>query len=326
MGFIWLFPWIKLVSNNPRECLKISRRELNYIIENTDKSPSIQEVSPFKLPWLKILTSKSVWAIILTNVLSDFTLYGILSVFPTFFHDIYDIDILTLSYITTAEYLFMFMSTIFAGFFSDFIIESKRLSTLTTRKVCNSFGMILPAILFSIIGFFDCRLSIVAVVLFVFAGGFSGTYFSSGYMLNSVDIAGSYSGLIISLSNSLGSISGILAPYIANLLTINRTIFEWRLCFIIFSSILVCAALVFIFLSNNNLELWAMTNSNCNNVTIFRKSNSVAPIAEPKRNSMTSDDVLVISDSYEEINKNFDNTVLVQTANNWNSKSDIVSI
>ncbi len=105
---------------------------------------------------IEILSSKSVWSIVLTNILSDFTLYGILSVFPSFLYEIYGVDILSNSYICAGEYIFMFISTVLFGILSNFMIQKRKWSTIKARKLCNTFGMLVPAFLFPIISFIDC--------------------------------------------------------------------------------------------------------------------------------------------------------------------------
>lgn len=83
-------------------------------------------------------------------------------------------------------------------------------------------------------------------------------------MINAVDVAGPYSGIIIGISNSLGSFSGILAPLVANILTHDRTIMQWRTCFIVFSSVLLLAGLIFLLFSKADLEDWAKDEKNLN--------------------------------------------------------------
>lgn len=77
--------------------MHVSVEELSYIKVNSEKTTNSQVSSIRDWPLKSIFTSRSVWAIILTNVLSDFTLYGIFSVFPLYLWEIYNIDIVTVS-------------------------------------------------------------------------------------------------------------------------------------------------------------------------------------------------------------------------------------
>lgn len=85
----------------------------------------------------------------------------------------------------------MWLACVFAGICSDIFIKRGTLSVLDTRKFFNSIGlfffsiktfhvfsynfskgMFMPAILFPIIGFLQCDMYIVMIVLLVLAGGF----------------------------------------------------------------------------------------------------------------------------------------------------------
>jgi hypothetical protein len=90
-----------------------------------------------------------------------------------------------------------------------------------------------------------------------------GTFINAGYLSNAVDVSGSYSGIIVGISNSIGSFSGILAPLVANYLTSDRTMMQWRTCFFVFSAVLFLGGLVFMFFSKGDLEDWAKDDSGC---------------------------------------------------------------
>lgn len=92
IGFIWLILWIIYGANSPDESKFITIHELTYI-QATSEKPNDKVKSIREWPLKSILTSKSVLVIILTNVLSDFTLYGIFSVFPLYFWEIYNIGV-----------------------------------------------------------------------------------------------------------------------------------------------------------------------------------------------------------------------------------------
>jgi sugar phosphate permease len=89
--------WFIYGANSPDESRHISIHELSYIQATADKSSDEKIKSIRKWPIKSILTSRSVLVIIITNVLSDFTLYGIFSVFPLYLWEIYNMDVVTVS-------------------------------------------------------------------------------------------------------------------------------------------------------------------------------------------------------------------------------------
>ena len=157
MGLLWLWPWLKFASDSPTRSSTISSQELAYLKkynESTMATTSSQHAACTSaqdrrnqqlfapLVW-HMLGSRSVWAIVVTNVLSDFTFYGILSVFPAFMAEVYGIDVVLNSYISGGEYALMWLITVLFACISDAFIKSKRLSVLNTRKLCNSVFSIL---------------------------------------------------------------------------------------------------------------------------------------------------------------------------------------
>lgn len=51
----------------------------------------------FKVPWLKIITSLPVWAIIVANVTSDWGAYTLLTNIPTYINEVLKFDITDVS-------------------------------------------------------------------------------------------------------------------------------------------------------------------------------------------------------------------------------------
>jgi hypothetical protein len=54
----------------------------------------------------------------------------------------------------------------------------------------------------------------LAVTLLTIGVAISGMQFGSGYLVNSVEVAPMYAGIIMAFSNSAGSLCGFLAPFV----------------------------------------------------------------------------------------------------------------
>ena len=48
--------------------------------------------------------------------------------------------------------------------------------------------------------------------------------YGAGFLVNYNDIGGAYSGIVFGISNTIGTVSGIIAPYLVGVLTRNVTI------------------------------------------------------------------------------------------------------
>lgn len=89
-------------------------------------------------------------------------------------------------------------------------------------------GFLVPACLLVSTSYVGCDYTGLAVSLFSLAIGIQGLNGSS-YTVNHLDIAPRFAGILMGISNSVGTIPGIIAPYIVGLLTDNQVIlfFFW---------------------------------------------------------------------------------------------------
>ena len=62
------------------------------------------------------------------------------------------------------------------------------------------------------------------VLLVTIGLAFSGLTYGGGFLVNYNDIGGTFAGLVFGLSNTIGTISGIVAPYLVGALTPNVNI------------------------------------------------------------------------------------------------------
>lgn len=61
---------------------------------------------------------------------------------------------------------------------------------------------------------------IIVVILFTIAMGFMGTFYP-GMKVNPLDLSPNYAGSLMAVTNGIGSMTGILAPYAVGVLTPN---------------------------------------------------------------------------------------------------------
>lgn len=122
-------------------------------------------------------------------------------------------------------YVFACALNILSSLFSDKIIQSRRLSRGGTRKLFGSIGLFVP--LFAIIGlsFVTCQYPIVGIILLVIGISFSAMCWGGGHLVNINDIAGPFSGILFGISNTIATLSGILAPYLVGVITANVIIY-----------------------------------------------------------------------------------------------------
>eukprot|EP00102_Acyrthosiphon_pisum_P023440 XP_016660650.1 PREDICTED: uncharacterized transporter slc-17.2-like isoform X2 [Acyrthosiphon pisum] len=74
--------------------------------------------------------------------------------------------------------------------------------------------------------------------------------------VNSLDLSPNYAPTIMALVNGIGCLSGMATPYIAGILTQNRTVLEWRLVFWIMMAVMTVSSLVYAIYGSGELQPW----------------------------------------------------------------------
>ena len=93
-------------------------------------------------------------------------------------------------------------------------------------------GYLIPACLMVATSYVGCNSTSLAVVLFSLALGASNLN-AATYRVNHLDIAPRFSGVLMGITNSAGTIPGIIGPFVVGLLTDNQVCF-WRNDYVLF--------------------------------------------------------------------------------------------
>ena len=93
------------------------------------------------------------------------------------------------------------------------------------RKLFNSLGLYVPLVATIALIFVDCSNPYLALAILCIGVGFIGCTTGAGYIININEVGGIYSGVLFGVSNTFGTIPGIVAPYIVSVLTGKVSLF-----------------------------------------------------------------------------------------------------
>ena len=114
LGILWFLIWILVVSDDPSTQRFISETEKNYILKHRKQ---IDEIGKSRPPYLKILLTPSVWALMICDFARSFGAYMVIIEGPNFIDKVLNKDILEVNY----PILFIFISKIsMARIIADF--------------------------------------------------------------------------------------------------------------------------------------------------------------------------------------------------------------
>ncbi|XP_054578172.1 sialin isoform X2 [Eptesicus fuscus] len=158
--------------------------------------------------------------------------------------------------LSAVPYFGCWLCMIMSGQAADYLRAKWNFSTECVRKVFSLIGMIGPAVFLVAAGFIGCDYSLAVAFLTISTtlGGFC----SSGFSINHLDIAPSYAGILLGITNTFATIPGMVGPVIAKSLTPENTIREWQTVFWIAAAINVFGAIFFTLFGKGEVQNWAL--------------------------------------------------------------------
>ncbi|XP_076271476.1 sialin-like isoform X1 [Rhynchophorus ferrugineus] len=254
LGLVWYTGWMLIVANSPDEDSRISTWELEYIKSSMEIHPDERPQDEY-VPWSCIVRSKAVWAICVANFCENWGFYTFLTQLPKFLKDIYSFNLGTSGLLSGLPYLATGIMVQVAGQTADFLLTRKYLTVNQTRKSFNFFGFMAQFVFILTITFVSS--STVTVACLTIAVGL-GAFAWAGLSVNPLDIAPQYASIILGISNTFGTLPGILSPILSGYIVSDSPAFEeWRIVFFITAAIYLFGAFFFVLFSSGELQPWA---------------------------------------------------------------------
>jgi ACS family sodium-dependent inorganic phosphate cotransporter len=251
-GLVWTALWFGLVYDRPRHHPTISEEERNEIEVSIGYSAEASKHKP--IPWMAILTSAPVWAIITAHVVQNWGFYTLLTELPFFFKNIYNWNVAEAGLASSLPYIAMMVMLVAAGLAIDWLRDEKRANTTILRKtaVCSSFtGVALLYI--SAVYSTTYGTSFTCIVGAVGLCGIS----AAAFIVNHIDIAPQYAGILMGITNTAATLPGIISPIIVGDIVKTGSFEEWQTVFYIAAVIYVVGAIVYGTFASSDLQDWA---------------------------------------------------------------------
>jgi MFS transporter, ACS family, glucarate transporter len=222
LGLLVVLFWEWYVTNTPEEHTGVNSDELALI--HAGRQPKQKKVSErMRPPWAKMLSSASVWGLVLGYFCQGYPIY--------FFHTWFFIYLIRVRHLSirqggvwgAAPYLAIVLLAPVGGLFSDFAVQ--KLGKRAGRIVAVCVGMVPSAVLLWV---GSAMASSTAAILLLAVGAglnmFAATTFWAACIDLTEDFTGSLSGLMNTSGNLGGWLSPILTAYIATHVSWNRAL------------------------------------------------------------------------------------------------------
>lgn len=210
VGVLWYLAWRKLVSSTPQEHATISAQELAYLEENASASGTVEET----LPLMGFLRNKAVWAVIVAHFCSNWTLYVILSWLPKYVNEGLGVSFAAIGLIAMLPHITSFFCLNIAGNIADRMIKSG-MDVTFVRKLMQTIafgGLATCLLLISTVDTVWAAIGILCLGKVFSAAGVG------GYAVNHMDISPRHAGTLMGITNTAGTIPGIVGVFITGLI------------------------------------------------------------------------------------------------------------
>ncbi|XP_035038497.1 sialin isoform X2 [Hippoglossus stenolepis] len=253
-GCLWAVFWFLLVSDDPHTHRRISEEERDYIINSIGPQGTGHGWS---VPVLPMLLSVPLWAIIVTQMCANWSYYTLLTSLPTYMNNILHFDLRSNALLSALPYLGAWLLSTLSGFMADGLIEKRLLSVTTVRKLFTVIGLLFPAAFLVAVAYAGCShvLTVTFLTLSMTTGGVS----ASGVFINQIDIAPRYAGFLLGITNTFGTIPGVMAPIATGYFTKHHTLAGWQTVFWVAAGINVGGAIVYAIFGSGKIQQWAVT-------------------------------------------------------------------
>lgn len=205
VGFVWFGFWWYLGGDRP---------PIPAAPSGADRSAPHEE----RIPWRQILSQKPVWAIIVAHFCNNWGLYVLLAWLPSYFSSQLGINLRAVWIYVSLPWIVNFLMGNLAGWLGDRMV-SAGYSTTFVRKSLQVVGSAGPA--FALIALAGTEDAGTAMALLTVALGLAGFSYA-GFASNHLDVAPLHAGAIFGISNTAGTIPGIIGVALTGFL-VDRT-------------------------------------------------------------------------------------------------------
>ena len=244
LGLCWLFLFravIRRIGYIPDQSLPVSssasgkqqKRYQQHVSRNT--------------PWRDIVCHPAVWSIVINNFTFHYAFYIVMNWLPTYFDKVLHESIESVGFAKTLPYVMMFLTSNVGGWAGDYLIQKRGTSVAIGRKVVNTVGFACTALALCMMpGAQGVPGGLLYTTLALAAAGFA----RGGFSVNHMDIAPAYAGIVMGISNTAGTLSGVIGVaitgYILSWYDGGTTPQGWYMGFSLAAGLCLAGSVIFI--------------------------------------------------------------------------------
>ena len=234
LGILWYAIWHFGMTTDPADHPRVAPAELATI-----RAGAASGDAP-ALPWRRTLTLLPVWAIVVAHFCNNWSLYVLLAWLPTFVNKGLGVDYAAIGLFAMVPNLVSFAMLNVAGNVADRMIRSG-MPVLRVRRICMAIGGTGLGGALLVVG--EVTTAWMAILIMSLGTGL-GSFVTGGFAVNHMDIAPRHAGTLMGLTNTAGTIPGIIGVSASGM--ILQATGSWALVFQVAAAVTVFGMLFFI--------------------------------------------------------------------------------
>jgi MFS transporter, ACS family, glucarate transporter len=217
LAFFVVALWHWYATDWPEENPRVNERELRTIHPGSERGSPRPQQTARKVPWMKMLGSLSVWALILAYGFQGYAFYVYYNWFYFYAVKLRGLDLMHAAAWTSAPFLAMAVLSPVGGWFSDRVarVSDRRKGRLAAVWV----GMGIAALLLYTGN--HLSLTVLALPMIALAAGFT-MFAAANFWAACIDLAPEYSASLSALMNTMGSLGGVVSSTATASIVVHR--------------------------------------------------------------------------------------------------------
>lgn len=199
-----------------------------------------------KMTPVEFLKHPSVQAIVVNNFTFHYAFYIVMNWLPSYFDSVLHAPLQSVGVIKTIPYLAMFLTSNAGAWVGDHVIKTRGVSVAAGRKFVNSCGFVATACMLCLMpAASNVKVGLLATTLALGSAGFA----RGGFSVNHMDIAPAHAGVIMGISNTAGTLSGVIGVSVTGYILSawgSESKGGWYVSFMLAAALCVIGAMVFV--------------------------------------------------------------------------------
>ena len=205
-GLAWVALWFSTIQEAPA------------------KSDGPPQESLVAISWRELLRHRSVWAVLLTTFVTNWTVWFFFAWLPTYFVKVHGFSLKESGVVSAAPSLAMIVAGLASGWLADRLIAGGMPVTRVRKRMLAS-GYAGATVMLLLLPHAHSRLAAVACLctaLAFFAAG------STTVLVNSLDLAPGSAGVLVGLQGTVGNVAGMISPVLGGLIVAGTGSWDWN--------------------------------------------------------------------------------------------------